>query len=286
MDGFLLINKPIGWTSRDVCNKISHMLHVKKCGHVGTLDPFASGLLLVCVGNATKTVNYINHSTKEYIATLSLGKKTTSLDITGEVIETKEVPELSILQIEEVLKSFVGKITQQVPYTSATHVNGRKLYSLYYQGIEVERPFKEVEVKDISLVSYINNAITFKVTVSKGTYIRVLGESIAEKLNTIGYLSSLERTKIGDFDLNESISVTDVNENKIIPISDILEKFLPKICVDEVLGKKIKDGMTLKFVDIKNDLVYFATNKNEPIAIYQRKHGDYFSCARGIWKYE
>lgn len=286
MDGFLLINKPIGWTSRDVCNKISHILHVKRCGHVGTLDPFASGLLLVCVGNATKTINYIDHSIKEYIATLTLGKKTTSLDITGEIIETKEIPNLTISDIEKVLKSFVGKIKQQVPYTSAMHVNGRKLYSLYYQGIEVERPFKEVEVNDISLISYENNNITFKVTVSKGTYIRVLGESIAEKLGTVGFLSSLQRTKISDFDLSQAINVSEVSEEKIIPIDVIMEKFVYKIAVDSIMAKKIKDGMTLKFENVKTDIIYFSDSNNEPIAIYKRKHGDYFSCARGIWKYE
>ena len=198
MDGFLLINKEKGWTSFDVCKRISHILGTKKVGHSGTLDPFATGLMIVAVNKATKALLYTNYSYKTYTATLKLGMKTKTGDLTSDEVERKPVPELSKEIVESVLNSFIGDSEQIPPMTSAIHHNGVKLYKLAQQGLEVERKPRPINIKYIKLLDLSPDEISFQCLVSSGTYIRVLGEDIAHKLNTVGHLTSLNRIAFGE----------------------------------------------------------------------------------------
>ncbi len=282
MDGILLIDKEKDWTSHDVCQKIKHLLKVDKVGHSGTLDPFATGLLIVAINKATKALLYANFSYKTYIAELALGSKTSTGDVTGEVIENKDVPNLNKEQIKEVLSSFVGHSSQLVPMTSAVHVNGMKLYKYAQQGLDVERPSREIDIKYIKLLSFDKNIIKFQCLVSSGTYIRVLGEDIAEKLNTVGHLVSLKRIAFGENEslkLEDAIKIEDVNIDQIKSIINFID--LPHYEIDEEMAKRIICGQTVP-LQTKENKVLIVYN-NDAIAVYQRDHGDYFKCERGLW---
>ena len=284
-DGFLLIDKEEKYTSRDVCNIIMKRLNVKKVGHAGTLDPFATGLLIVGVGNATKALTYIEGQYKSYEATLLLGEKTSSGDHTDEVIETKEVPELDEQMIKEVFASLIGESEQTVPITSAVHVNGRKLYHYAHLNQEVELPKRTINIKELELVSFSKNALTFKTTVSKGTYIRVLGETIAEKLNTVGHLTALRRTKILDIDVASAHKVEDFKEEDIIPIAEVLKSFMPiKTLENEEELKKGRHGgkLSLKLFPDKEEMFCLTDQKNNAIAIYKYSELGYYECIRGL----
>ena len=283
MNGFLLIDKPSGWTSRDVCNKIQKILDVDKVGHTGTLDPFATGLLIVTIGKATKAGIYLEDDDKEYIATLSLGKKTITGDLTSEVIEEKEVPEINKEDIEKVFSSFIGEGEQIPPMTSAIHYQGFKLYELAHQGIEVERKPRKIHIKSLKLIDFKDNIITFSCLVSKGTYIRVLGEDIAKRLQTIGHLSSLRRTAIGHFNLDKSVPLLEVKKEDIMNMVDILSLYLKTIEVDDLLEKKIKDGNKLRFGEYAQYDKILLIHKGTALAIYEKEKDDLYRCLRGLW---
>ena len=173
MNGILLINKPIDFTSRDVVNKLTKILKTKKIGHTGTLDPIATGVLVICVGNTTKLCELLTSEYKEYVATIKLGIKTDTLDTTGNIIEEKEY-NVNEEQIKEVLNSFLGTSIQTTPIYSAVKVNGKKLYEYAREGKEVELPKREINITHIELISFKDDEIKFKTTVSNGTYIRAL----------------------------------------------------------------------------------------------------------------
>ncbi len=189
-------------------------MNIKKVGHIGTLDPLASGVLIILIGEATKLSDYLMEHDKEYIAKLHLGEKRDTGDGEGKVIQTKEVKELSKEQIEIVLKSFLGESNQIPPMYSALKVNGKKLYDLARQGKTIERKPRKIEITEIELKEFKENEITFRVVCSKGTYIRVLCEDIAEKLGTCGYMKELKRTRIGSFKIED--------KGKFIELEDIL----------------------------------------------------------------
>ena len=284
MNGVLVINKERGWTSRDVCNKLQSIFHTKSVGHTGTLDPFAEGVLLVTINKANKISQFIEHYKKTYVATLKLGKSTSTGDLNGEPLEVKEVPQLSKERIEEVLNKFLGKIMQVPPMTSAVHYQGRKLYEIAHEGVTVEREAREVEVFDIKLVSYTEDTIVFECTVSKGTYIRVLGEEIAIELGTVGHLERLLRTKVGDITLDKAIKIADVTEDTpLIREKDILT-FYQQIKVDGITLKRVKDGMTLQFNEAKEDTILILDENDDTVAIYVRANNrNYYRCLRGLW---
>ena len=170
MDGFVFVDKKEGLTSSQVDYQLKKLFSTKKVGHVGTLDPFATGLLIIGVNKGTKAITFFDDFTKEYIATIKLGVATDSMDKTGMVIETKEVPSLSKDKVEAVLHTFLGKSKQLVPMTSAVHVNGTKLYKLAHQGKEVERPYRDIEVLEIELLDCSKDEITFRTLVSNNQY--------------------------------------------------------------------------------------------------------------------
>ena len=233
ISGSLLINKEIGLTSRQEVNKVSQKLGEKKAGHIGTLDPFADGLLIVLLGSSTKISPFLEVMDKTYLATLKLGTKTNTGDLTGETVETKEIPELKKDEISKVLQGFLGKSMQIPPIFSALKVNGQEMYKYARKGIEIERKPREIEVFDIHLISFEKDEITFLAKVSKGTYIRTLGEDISERLGTVGHLTKLSRIAIGPYSLKDAKKSSEVTENDLLPI----EKMLSHIKTFEVEGE-------------------------------------------------
>ena len=283
--GFLLIDKEIDYTSRDVCNIIAKIFDAKKVGHAGTLDPFATGLLIVGINNATKTLSYIEGQYKTYEATLLLGSRTTSGDHTDEIVEQQPVPSFDKDDIEKVFSSLVGEIEQTVPITSAVHVNGRKLYHYAHTNQEVELPKRIVEIKELKLISYNEKEITFSTTVSKGTYIRVLGETIAEKLGTVGHLTSLRRTKILDIDVGQAHKIKDLDNDCLIPCPIIIKKFMPMVYLtNEEELKKARHGgkLSLKVIPSRLETFCVCDDKNHAIAIYKYSELGYYECIRGL----
>ena len=277
MDGILIINKPKDYTSRDVVNKLTHILHTKKIGHTGTLDPIATGVLVICIGNTTKLCELLTSHYKEYIAQIKLGIKTDTLDITGTKIEEQKIPSLKEEQIKEILNSFPGKSIQTTPIYSAVKINGKKLYEYAREGIEIELPKREIEIKEIELLEYKEDTITFKTTVSKGTYIRALIDDICKKLNTIGTMSSLTRTKQGKFTIEESYTLEDIENNnyKLNTIEESLEE-LETIDIDENTYKKVKKGSIINKT-FKNEICCLKY-KNKIIAIYKTYEKDNKLC--------
>lgn len=286
MNGFFLIDKKEDWTSRDVVTKISHIFHMKKVGHSGTLDPFATGLLLVSIGTATKTNICLDGLDKEYIATLKLGGRTLSGDKTNEILEEKEVKVPSKEEILEVFKELLGPQKQIPPMVSAVRYKGQKLFHLALQGIEVDRPARDIYIYELELLGFNNkDEITFRAKVSKGTYIRVLGEEIAKRLDNLGYLTSLRRTKVGPFDIKDAIDITEVKEDKLLESYEVLSKCLKVVVVNDYLANRASHGVI--FTDelgTKEETVIVADQKHNVIAIYKYKDGKYM-CQRGINEY-
>lgn len=272
MDGILLIDKEKGLTSRDVVNAISHIFNTKKVGHTGTLDPIATGVLVVCVGNATKLVEILSSDDKEYIATIKLGLKTDTGDITGNIVERKDY-NFTTKNLEEVLKSFIGEITQTVPIYSAVKVNGKKLYQYARDNEEVELPKRNVFIKSIELLNFEEDEITFKTTVSKGTYIRSLIEDICAKLDTVGTMKDLRRTRQGIYNIDKCNTIKEVEKSnyKIITKEEVLSDFETYNLNDEEV-LKIKNGALIPR-EFKNDYCVFKYN-DKVIAIYQTYHKD------------
>ena len=278
VNGCLLINKEKGLTSRQEVNKISKILKTKKVGHIGTLDPFATGLLIVLVGNATKISPFLEKEDKTYIASLKFGEATDTLDVDGNVIKSEEVPDLSIDKIKEVLKSFIGESEQVPPLYSALKLNGKHYYDYARKGIEIERKVRKIRIYDIQFVSYSNHVLTFAAKVSKGTYIRSLGEDIATRLGTIGHLIELERLAIGDFSLSKAIKSDEVDETKLISIDKMLKDY-KNILLDDKLALKAKNGVAL-YLNSQEEYV-LVSDKDGIIAMYQ-KENDKYICLRGL----
>ena len=272
MNGILIVNKPQDFTSRDVVNKVGGILKTKKVGHTGTLDPIATGVLVICIGNTTKLCEVLTSEYKEYIATIKLGIKTDTLDTTGEIIERKDF-NITEFQIKEVLFSFLGHSTQVTPIYSAVKVNGKKLYEYAREGIKVELPTREINITNIELISYNNDEVVFKTTVSKGTYIRALIDDICKKLNTVGTMSSLIRTKQGNFKIEDSYTIEDIENGnyKLITIEEALSN-LEFLTIDEDTYNKVKNGSIIEKT-FTNDIACLVYEKRI-VAIYQTYHSD------------
>jgi len=279
MNGLFIINKKAGCTSRDVVNDISRMFHDKKVGHTGTLDPLASGVLLICIGRATKLVDYLTFKDKEYIAEVELGTQTDTLDKDGNIIK-EEIVDLTDDEIIYGIKNMKGTYMQEVPKYSACKINGKKLYEYARENIDIKLPKREVTIYDISLVSDIvrkNNKINFKIKclVSKGTYIRSLINDLASSLNTIGIMNDLIRTKQGKYKIEDAKYIDEISENDLISAYDIIDD-IKKIIVDDTLKKDILNGKIIKNI-YDEDKVLFVTNDKKVLAIYKtyQKDADY-----------
>ena len=255
MNGILIINKEKGYTSRDVVNIIGKKFNTRKVGHTGTLDPAATGVLVVCLGKALKICELLTSNDKEYIAGITLGIETDTLDMDGKILST-EIVDTSKDKIYEVVNSFNGKYMQEVPKYSAVKVNGKKLYEYAREGIDVILPKKEVNIKKIEVISDINyhdGLVSFKIkcTVSKGTYIRSLVRDIGIMLGVKAVMDSLERTRQSDFSIEEAYLLEDIQKDnyKLISILDALDN-IPRMIVNEEDAFKIKNGRVIdRFVD-------------------------------------
>ena len=268
MNGLIVVNKDKDMTSRDVVNIISRKFNTKKVGHTGTLDPIASGVLVVAIGKYTKLVDIITSEKKEYIATMKLGVLTDTLDTTGIVLDKKDY-NFSKDELLKVLEAFKTTYLQEVPKYSAVKINGKKLYEYARNNIDIELPKREVTIYDIELLEYNNDTIKFRCEVSKGTYIRSLIRDIANKLNTYASMSDLIRTKQGIFDINDSYSLDDINNDRyeLLTYKDIFMDYKHIELNDEEYFK-VSNGQKMKFNS--NDKLLILTYKNEYIAMYER----------------
>ncbi len=268
MDGVLLINKEEGLTSFDVVRKTKKFLNTKKVGHCGTLDPLATGLLVVTVGKALKISRFLEADEKEYVATIKLGETTATLDREGEIIKRKEIIPFDEESVNLVFKSLIGKCMQKPPIYSAVSVNGKRLYEYARENIDVDIKEREIEIKELELISIDETSITYRVVCSKGTYVRVLCETIANKLNNIGYMYSLKRTRIGKLLLKDAYTLKMIEENnfKLIDIERSLSSFTTLIARGRDLFKA-ENGNVLDFYIEGNILV--VDENREVIAIYE-----------------
>lgn len=281
MNGILLINKPLCYTSHDIVNKVRRVLHTKKVGHCGTLDPMASGVLVVCVNKATKAIQFMTSEDKEYIATIQLGKATDTYDLEGQILEEIEYRnDITKENILHVLKQFKGKQEQLPPVYSAVKVNGKKLYEYARKGQEVEIQPRSIEIFSLDLLSFEKNEITIKVHCSKGTYIRSLCVDIAEKLGYPGVMSALIRTKSGHFSLEDCITVEQLENNdyELISVDQALDH-LPSLTIDDenivYHGKTISSSL--------NGQVAIKNKEGHILAVYEQTGQNVLKSIRGLW---
>ncbi|MDF0725141.1 tRNA pseudouridine(55) synthase TruB [Cytobacillus sp. S13-E01] len=289
MDGILLLNKPKGMTSHDCVFKIRKLIKIKKVGHTGTLDPDVTGVLPICIGRATKVVEYVTGKDKTYEAEVTLGFSTITEDSSGEVVERKQVSEtISRKQIENVLHSLTGTINQTPPMFSAIKVNGKRLYEYARQGIEVERPTRQVRISELVLLDDrqvfegVTISFRFRVTCSKGTYVRTLAVTIGEKLGYPAHMSDLIRTASGEYTLENCFTFEEIEEmvqkgtlaSILFPLESALSH-LPDFKINDKVAEKVKNGAVLSLPEelfALNDSEPFRVtdNQGECVAIYER----------------
>lgn len=244
LDGILIIDKPAGITSHDVVAKVRRALKTKRVGHTGTLDPLATGVLVVCVEKATKLVNYLTCDEKTYEVEMKFGIKTDTGDITGKIIDEDTNYDIDMNKIKRTLDKFIGKQEQIPPMYSAIKVNGKKLYELAREGIEIEREARKIEIFEIKNIEWKDEKLKYTVHCSKGTYIRSLCEDIAGELGTIGTMTNLRRIQSGEFQVKDAIKIEDISEEKIISIEKLFDK---EIDVKNNL-KELLNGMKIQCI--------------------------------------
>ena len=270
MEGVLIINKPKDFSSHDVVNVLRKELNTKKVGHTGTLDPKATGVLPILIGNATKISKYLVEHDKTYSVVMELGTRTDTLDSEGKILETRKVETLDEEKIKEVLSSFLGKQKQIPPMYSAIKINGKKAYEYARNGQVVEITPREIEIYEMKFKKYFDNQISFIVKCSKGTYIRTLCQDIAKKLGTIAYMKELQRTDVDIFNIKDAISIDDIKNKKkdvkeaIISIEEVFSKNGKIVLADEKL-QYFLNGVKLTF-DMQ-DGIYRVYQKNKFIGL-------------------
>lgn len=283
MDGIILVNKEKGMTSRDVVNLVSRVCHTKKVGHTGTLDPMATGLLVICVGRATKLVEVLTSHQKEYIASMMFGMKTDTKDITGTVLEQR-ISHVTKEQIEIVLHDMTTTYQQEVPIYSAVKIHGKKLYEYARNGEQIELPKREVTIELLKMIDWQDQKqeLTFLTQVSKGTYIRSLVEDIATHLDTIGTMTALTRTKVGNFSLEQANTIAEIKNNqfKVYTIYEVLKSMYETRQIAGELEKKVLNGAKIDNPE-DLDIVFFVNEKKEPLALYRRE-GNLLKCYKMI----
>ena len=274
-----MVDKEAGMTSRKVDNLLQKRFLTKKVGHLGTLDPFATGLLIVAVGKATKCLPFLDSSFKTYEAELLLGSKTSTGDLEGEEILRKDPRIHEKQEIEETLSSFLGESTQIPPMSSAIKVDGVALYKLAHKGQEIERKPRKIVISSIRLLSQEGPRIRFEAEVSSGTYLRTLGEAIAERLGEVGHLVSLRRTKIGSVDVRKAKRIAEVSEGDLLnPLPFIT---LPKIEATEKHSEAIKNGKAMILDSHESEVCLFF--QEEALAVYTKGEDGLYRSKRGLF---
>lgn len=256
MNGIINLNKPSGITSQQAVSKVKRLLGVRKAGHTGTLDPLATGVLLICLNEATKVSGFLLDMDKKYRAKVRLGVRTDTGDTEGRIVEEKDASGLTREKIVETVMTFSGKMNQKPPMYSAVKIGGQKLYALARKGIEVERAERVVEIYDIRVVAMALPSFDIEISCSKGTYVRTLCEDIGYRLGTVAHLAALERRGIGPFDLKDSLTFEGLERELSLPgedylcsIDSALQKF-EEIILDERNYARARHGMQVLFNDI------------------------------------
>jgi len=298
-----LIDKPMGISSYKVVERVKRVLRVKKAGHTGTLDPSATGLLLICVGKATKLVPFLQNMDKTYEGKMIFGITTTSLDGEGDVLEKKDALSLKREEVEEAFACFRGKIKQVPPMLSAIHYKGKRLYSLAREGVEVERPSRQVQIYELKLVSFTvgeHPQAEFELRCSKGTYVRTLCSDIGKTLGYGSYQASLCRTKIGPFDLRKAKKLDELGEMDEIQIKETLYSMsealphLPLIRIKRGAERIVKWGKPIYLAHLeglpsdleKGDKVRLCNQKGGLLAVaVSLQDGCHFSGERVGFRY-
>jgi len=284
-NGILPVNKEGGMTSHDVINRLRRITGQKKIGHTGTLDPMATGLLLTCFGRATLLSQFMTDWDKTYRAEITLGKVSDTFDSEGIIRESGIVPQFDESELSAVLEGFLGRSIQKVPPYSAVKVKGKRLYEKARKGEVVECPEKEIEIKSIRLLDFNRTHIFIEIECTKGTFIRRLADDIGHELGCGGYLSALERTNVGPFELDDAVSLaevaslheTDTLVMALRPLERVLE--FPVINFSNKAARTIKNGSELTFKDIvdwnedfsKGDLISMADEQGQILAIAKSK---------------
>lgn len=264
--GIIAINKPKDWSSFDVVNKIKHMVKPLKVGHLGTLDPMATGVLLVTIGKATKLFDIMQAKQKTYVATFKFGLETDTLDSTGnEINKSDNIP--NIEEIQSVLSNFIGEIDQIPPKYSAKSINGVRAYDLARQGVDFEIKPKTVKIDSIDILSYDSAELKLKIVCGSGTYIRSIGRDIAYKLNTFATMTSLVRTKISNFDIDNCYEMFNIEKDNIfetlVPIESVLDYPILNLNENDIF--KLLNGQIVKIQE--NDGNYLLKDKQNIVAI-------------------
>lgn len=263
MNGVINVNKPLGVTSHDVVYRLRKMLSIKKIGHTGTLDPDASGVLPMCIGRATKVADMLTAQDKQYIAEVTLGSATDTLDKSGVVTETADV-NVSNEDIKAVVHEFIGDIEQIPPMYSAIKIDGKKLYELAREGKEVERASRKVRIDNIEIleIDLENKRFTMKVDCSKGTYIRTLCDDIGRRLGCFAHMSALERTKSGRFDISKAYTLEEIEEMYLcgdlsffVPVDVVFEEY-PRLIINARKAHKMCNGTRVAVQGIDEGEVY------------------------------
>lgn len=288
MEGILLLNKPKGLTSHDCVFKVRKLLKMKRVGHTGTLDPDVTGVLPICLGRATKIVEYITATNKTYVGEVTIGYSTTTEDASGDKVEEKKVDRIiSREEVKKVFTSLTGEITQTPPMYSAVKVNGKRLYEYARKGIEIERPSRKIYIHELELLNEIEQndetvTFCFKVTCSKGTYVRTLAVQIGEKLGFPAHMSDLMRTSSGQFTIDQCLSLSEIEEkveNGTIQYSlysvEAALSHLPKLVINDKVAEKVKNGAVLPQPEELDNFpvgepMSMVNNHGEILAIYQR----------------
>ena len=283
MDGLILIDKKEGVTSYDAVMLTKRIFHTRKVGHCGTLDPFASGLLIIGINQATKVMTFLEHDYKEYIATIKFGKSTDTYDITGKVISESKINNFTKEQVESVLLQFIGEITQIPPIYSSIHIDGKKAYEYARNNQEVELPSRQVTIHDIKLLEIDEESIKIYVKCSRGTYIRSLGVDIAKKLNNDGCLLTLRRISIGGISVDNANSYEQL-ENQQVTLIDIKDALrYKKLYINDVrILKRVYNGQNIILKQETEDDIIIVDNDNA-VAIYKRDKEVFFKCVRGLY---
>jgi len=284
-NGILPVIKEVGITSHDMINRLRRITGQKKIGHTGTLDPSASGLMLTCFGRATKLTQFLTDWDKTYRAEITLGMVSDTLDADGTIEMAGAVPDLADSDLAAIVSEFSGRITQQVPAYSAVKIAGRKLYSYTRKGVDIDRPSREVEISDLSILDYAKPVLTAEIRCSKGTYIRTLAADIGEKLGCGAYLSGLRRTAIGPYSDDKALPLgrvqelhdTEALETELLSIENILDFPVLNICAQA--AKHIPNGGVPSAEDViswhkefgNGDLISMADEEGNILAIGKSK---------------
>ncbi len=258
-DGILVLDKPEGKSSTQMVKYIKRRLLVRKVGHGGTLDPFATGVLPICIGRGTKIARFILEGDKEYQGIFKFGIETETYDLTGKVLAHHPIPDLRLSDIQKVFNKFIGIIEQRPPAYSATKFHGRPLYKYAREGLKIEKPPKKVEVLEFRAIEYSPPLVHFYIYCSKGTYIRALVHEVGEIIGCGATLVDLRRLRKGPFTIEQAISIDEFEklfkgnhiEEKIVPIAKALE-FIPALIITPEIARQIRQGRPLPFTVLNN----------------------------------